>query len=60
LIEKAGAYVYICGGTKMGNDVCSALRKIALDVGGLSSEDDAKKYLENMQVKGRLVQELWA
>lgn len=60
LIEKEGAYVYICGGTKMGSDVCSILRKIAQDTGGLSSEDDAKKYLENMHSEGRLVQELWS
>lgn len=60
LLEKEGAYVYICGGIKMGNDVCSTLKKIVMKVGKVSCEDGAKKYLDDMNEEGRLVQELWA
>ena len=60
MIEKEGAYVYVCGGTKMGIDVSSTLRRIAIKFGGLKDEESAKKYLSNLQSAGRFVQELWA
>lgn len=59
LIDGQGAYVYVCGGIKMGNDVAAALRSIVGKEGG-RSEDDAKMYLDEMASKGRFVQELWA
>lgn len=59
LIDKEGAYVYICGGTKMGSDVCTTLKKLAVAIGGIANEEDAKKYLDHLHSKGRLVQELW-
>eukprot|EP00555_Chaetoceros_dichaeta_P014302 CAMPEP_0198257306 /NCGR_PEP_ID=MMETSP1447-20131203/7024_1 /TAXON_ID=420782 /ORGANISM="Chaetoceros dichaeta, Strain CCMP1751" /LENGTH=500 /DNA_ID=CAMNT_0043944183 /DNA_START=1007 /DNA_END=2509 /DNA_ORIENTATION=- len=59
LIDGQGAYVYVCGGIKMGNDVAAALRSIVGKEGG-RSVDDAKAYLDDMASKGRFVQELWA
>merc|ERR1712232_871664 len=59
LIDAKGAYVYVCGGVKMGADVTEALRKIVAEYGQRSS-DDAKKYIEKMTSTGRFVQELWA
>jgi len=59
-IEKEGAYVYVCGGTNMGIDVSSTLRRIAFKFGGLKDEESAKKYLSNLQSVGIFVQELWA
>jgi len=59
LIEDDGAYIYVCGGVKMGQDVCVALRKIIAQHGNRTSTD-AKKYLDNLASNGRFVQELWA
>lgn len=59
LIEEEGAYIYVCGGVKMGNDVSEALRKIIGNYGDRTT-GDAKKYLEDMASNGRFVQELWA
>jgi len=59
LINDLGAYVYVCGGVKMGNDVSVALRVIVSEMGGMNL-DDAKKYVDKMTHKGRYVQELWA
>lgn len=59
LIEKEGAYVYVCGGVKMGSDVTETLRQIVKDHGKFSS-DDAKEYIQKMTTSGRYVQELWA
>lgn len=59
LIDDDGAYIYVCGGVKMGQDVCVTLRKIIAQHGNRSSTD-AKKYLDNMASNGRFVQELWA
>ena len=60
MVEKKGAYIYICGGIQMGHDVCAALRNIAVQKGGLKNDDDAKHYLDGLHEQGRLVQELWA
>lgn len=58
-INDLGAYVYVCGGVKMGQDVSEALRKIVAEYGNFSSTD-AKNYLDQMTVSKRYVQELWA
>lgn len=59
LLEQEGAYVYVCGAVKMGQDVSEALNKIVSSHGNLS-HDDAKAYLSKMSSEGRFVQELWA
>lgn len=59
LMDDEGAYIYVCGGVKMGQDVCEALRKIIADQGNRSSVD-AKSYLDQMASSGRFIQELWA
>jgi NADPH-ferrihemoprotein reductase len=59
LINNEGAYVYVCGGVKMGHDVSEVLRKIVGQHGNYNSHD-AKKVIEEMTSSGRYVQELWA
>ncbi len=59
LLEQEGAYVYVCGAVKMGQDVAEALNKIVSSHGNLS-HDEAKAYLSRMSAEGRFVQELWA
>jgi NADPH-ferrihemoprotein reductase len=59
LINDEDAYVYVCGGVKMGQDVTETIRKIVAQYGDRSSVD-AKKYVEEMAASGRFVQELWA
>ena len=59
LVEDQGAYFYVCGGTRMGNDVMKTMEEMARKHGGLS-EDDAKKYIKNLQANHRYVQELWS
>lgn len=58
-INDQGAYVYVCGGVKMGQDVSEALRKIVAEYGNYSTSD-AKHYIEKMTADKRYVQELWA
>ncbi len=59
LISKGGAYIYVCGGVKMGQDVSDALKRLISEHGDLGTTD-AKKYLDEMAKEGRFVQELWA
>jgi len=59
LIDKNGASVFVCGGTRMGHDVVKCLSKIASEFGGLG-EDDAKSYFDKLHKEGRFVQELWS
>lgn len=59
LINDLGAYVYVCGGVKMGGDVSATLRVIVSEMGKMSP-DEAKIYVDKMSHKGRYVQELWA
>lgn len=59
LINNKGAYVYVCGGVKMGQDVSEALRQIVAKHKDCSTSD-AKKYVDAMSSGGRFVQELWA
>jgi NADPH-ferrihemoprotein reductase len=59
LLDLEGAYIYVCGGVKMGHDVTEALQEI-LSTEGQMSFPDAKDYLAKMASGGRFVQELWA
>ena len=59
LVNGQGAYIYVCGGVKMGGDVADALRKICVSEGKLST-DSAKQYMDKLASEGRFVQELWA
>lgn len=59
LIDSQTAYIYVCGGVKMGQDVSEALRNIISQCGG-RSEAESKSYLDKMASEGRFVQELWA
>lgn len=59
LINEQGAYVYVCGGVKMGHDVAEALRKIVSDESSYTTTD-AKNYIEQLASSKRFVQELWA
>ncbi len=59
LINTFHAYVYVCGGVKMGQDISDALRRIISEAGGLNSIE-AKAYLDRLAADGRFVQELWA
>ena len=59
LMDKEGAHVYVCGGTRMGSDVSEALQAICVQQGGMTA-DAAKEYLRKLAAEGRYVQELWA
>jgi len=59
LVQDQGAYIYVCGGVKMGHDVSEALKEIAMKEGKLNA-DKAKDYFANLTRDGRYVQELWA
>jgi NADPH-ferrihemoprotein reductase len=59
LMNKQGAYIYVCGGVKMGQDVLYTLKNICIWKGQMSA-DDAKAYLDKLASEGRFVQELWA
>ena len=59
LLEEKGAYVYVCGGVKMGHDVTETLKEILVSEGSMS-QDDAANYLSNLSSRGRFIQELWS
>jgi len=59
LLDTKRAYVYVCGGTRMGTDVHKALVDLIMANGGMK-EDDAHAYVKNLQNDGRYVQELWS
>ena len=59
LLDEDGAYIYVCGGVKMGHDVTETLQDILVKEGQMSFPD-AKDYLAKMASSGRFVQELWA
>jgi sulfite reductase alpha subunit-like flavoprotein len=59
LMNKQGAYIYVCGGVKMGHDVQYTLMNICIWNGRMSA-DDARAYMEKLASGGRFVQELWA
>ena len=59
LIVNKGAHVYVCGATKMGNDVRMALSAILATEGNMGP-DGAIAYINQLQAEGRYVQELWS
>lgn len=59
LLDKQGAHVYVCGGTKMGTDVLQAFGTVAKAVGNLDDKT-AMEYIKSLQNQGRYVQELWS
>lgn len=61
LLKEQGAYVYVCGGVKMGHDVTEALKEILVqESNGSVSQDAAANYLSKLSSEGRFVQELWS
>jgi len=58
-ILEDGAYVFVCGGTKMGHDVSETFKDILASEGSMS-RDDAANYVSNLSSQGRYVQELWS
>ena len=59
LVDSQGAFIYVCGGVKMGNDVAEALRNICVSQGKQTAQS-AKRYMDKLASEGRFVQELWA
>ncbi len=59
LLVEQGAYVFVCGGVKMGHDVTETLKEILVSEGSMSPEK-AADYLSNLSSRGRFVQELWS
>jgi len=59
LLEAQGAYVYVCGGVKMGHDVTETLKEILVSEGSMSP-DEATDYMAKLSSQGRYVQELWS
>ena len=63
LLFQEGGYIYVCGGTAMGNDVQRALVDILIKYGqekGGMDEKRAMEELSKLQKAGRYVQELWS
>jgi len=71
LLMEEGAYVYVCGGVKMGHDVTETLKEILIEQSSNSSlngesktemmtKDDANNYISQLSKEGRFVQELWS
>ncbi|CAM9178185.1 unnamed protein product [Ectocarpus sp. 6 AP-2014] len=56
---EGGAYVYVCGGTKMGTDVHNEFNHIAQSC-GLMGVEESKEYMKGLHDAGRFVQELWS
>ncbi len=59
LVDSQKAYIYVCGGVKMGHDVTETLKEILVHQGEMSF-DKAKDYLATLASEGRYIQELWA
>jgi NADPH-ferrihemoprotein reductase len=59
LLDTDGAYVYVCGGVRMGHDVTETLKEI-ISTHGQMSFDEASSYLSRLSSQGRYVQELWS
>mmetsp|Transcript_11616 Transcript_11616/g.22904 ORF Transcript_11616/g.22904 Transcript_11616/m.22904 type:complete len:721 (+) Transcript_11616:176-2338(+) len=61
LLKEQGAYVFVCGGVKMGHDVTETLKEILVEESnGSMSQDAAANYLTTLSSEGRFVQELWS
>lgn len=59
LVLQDNAYIFVCGGTAMGNDVFKAVAQ-QLEQHGNMDASSALNTLENLQKAGRYVQELWS
>jgi NADPH-ferrihemoprotein reductase len=59
LLHDEGAFIYVCGGVKMGHDVTETLKEI-VSTRGQMSFDRASSYLSQLSSHGRYVQELWS
>merc|ERR1740130_1646238 len=64
LVTEHNAYIYVCGGVKMGHDVTETLKEILIEQSESSSsssmtQQDAADYLSKLSNDGRFVQELW-
>lgn len=57
-LSCSDTYVYVCGGTAMGQGVQEALCAVAERRGGLA-ESAAREWLSQMRASGRYVAELW-
>ena len=61
LLNDEGAYIFVCGGVKMGHDVTETLKEILVkESSGSMSQHDATNYLSKLSSEGRFVQELWS
>jgi len=61
LVRNEGAYVYVCGGVKMGHDVTETLKEIFMEQSSVPmTKDDTTNYLAQLSKDGRFVQELWS
>lgn len=58
-LVREGAYVYVCGGTRMGTDVHNELTRIVQQEGTMDAEK-SKDFMHALQGDGRYVQELWS
>lgn len=56
---KGGAFVYVCGGTRMGTDVQTELTRIAQECGSMGV-GESKEFIKSLHSNGRYVQELWS
>jgi len=56
---EAGAYIYVCGATRMGSDVSDAFVSV-VEKGMNLSHDKAVAYVNGMKDNHRYVQELWS
>jgi NADPH-ferrihemoprotein reductase len=59
LVYSSNAYVYICGGSKMGKAVYETFVNMAMDIEYMT-ETNARKYFADLATDGRLMQELWS
>jgi NADPH-ferrihemoprotein reductase len=59
LVHDDGAFIYVCGGIKMGHDVTETLKGI-VSTHGQMLFDKASSYLSQLSSQGRYVQELWS
>jgi NADPH-ferrihemoprotein reductase len=59
LMSQQGAHIYVCGGTKMGQQVKATVEKIIREQGRMSA-NKASAYVSGFQESGRYVQELWS
>ena len=57
LVHEEGAWIYVCGGISMGNDVSKTLEIIAQEEGG---QNNGKDYVAKMKEGGKYIQELWS